>query len=1018
MTTLRRLATPLRLARARLARRLERVALVALGIAAGAAMLAAVLGGSLLARDRSLERATTRIAPSDRAVRALWFGIPAQDASRAQLDGWATSALGGFGDVTRAMVYRETSVDSRLFDLAAVDGVKRFVRVTSGRLPRTCTPAHCEVVQLAGTGQLPDLPGLRLVRVGTAKLASALPFGTILTRESTSALVRSAVSYHAPPSPPFLLAEGVTSTANIPALSFQYRSYAWVADLDPKRVHPWSASRFGGNVERARAELASRSAQFDVTAPTAAVAKALDDSRVAGRRLLLIGGEAAALLLAFTVLAATRLRRDTDAAWRRLTWFGARRWQLVTLTAAESATIAVAGALAGWVAGCLVAGLAARKLGISAGAILSHSALSGAGLGIAAGVAFVATLVLIVVLRARSVPLGGFSFTAVDALALGALGAIGLGLARGGLDAQALAQGGGTGTFLILLPGLIAFVAAVATARLLSPVLRAGERWGRRAPVPFRLAALSLARNPGYAAVAVTFLVVSLGLALFAQTYRQTLAQGERAQADFAVPVDAIAREDLQTLVPVLDAAPLRSYGQLGHAAPVVRSSGALSRVQAPFTVIGLPPSELEQLRWRSDNAGMSPAELARRVQFAAPFGGPAVPANARQIELPVRVAGDPITIDASIRTPTEAFVHVRLGTAAGNVTLRATLPARARDGVFAGLTFGVTSSGLHSAANGGTGAQTIDKGSLVFGALRLGNRTFALDGWVGTSGVQTLGGSRIRYVVAPQLVSRFRPPQPTDHKQVPVLVTPRLAAAASNGTLPVEIEGQRLVVHVAATINRFPTANGDALVADGTALATALNAEQPGAARTNEIWLTSNDPTTLEQALTRPPFSVLAVESHAKLERSLRDEPLARGSLLVLAGAALVALALALVGIALGLVSDLRDEHGELFDLESQGARPATLRRHLRLRALAVGSFGVAGGLVTGAVLSALVVDLVVLTAGAGRPEPPLRLAVGWPVVILGLAALLALGGLVVTLISRRAFHAQTAGRYTEVGA
>ena len=204
-----------------------------------------------------------------------------------------------------------------------------------------------------------------------------------------------------------------------------------------------------------------------------------------------------------------------------------------------------------------------------------------------------------------------------------------LGLARGELDAQALAQGGGTGTFLILLPALIAFVAAVATARLLAPVLRAGERWGRRAPVPVRFAALSLARNPGYAAVAVTFLVVSLGLALFAQAYRQTLAQGEHAQADFAVPVDAVARENLQTLVPVLDAAPLQSYGKLGAAAPVLRLSGALSRVQAPFTVVGLPPDELARLRWRSDNASASPSTLAQQIRFDAPFGGLDVPANA-----------------------------------------------------------------------------------------------------------------------------------------------------------------------------------------------------------------------------------------------------------------------------------------------------------------------------------------------------------------------------------------------------
>ena len=176
MSALRRLATPLRLARLRLARRLERVALVALGIAVGTAMLASVLGGSLLARDRSLEHATAQIPASERAVRALWFGIPAQDAPRRQLDAWAEHALHGFGGVTRALVYRETSVNGHVFDLAAVDGASRFLHVTSGRLPRTCTPHFCEVVQLAGSGPIPQLPGLKLVRVGKARLTSALPF--------------------------------------------------------------------------------------------------------------------------------------------------------------------------------------------------------------------------------------------------------------------------------------------------------------------------------------------------------------------------------------------------------------------------------------------------------------------------------------------------------------------------------------------------------------------------------------------------------------------------------------------------------------------------------------------------------------------------------------------------------------------------------------------------------------------------------------------------------------------------
>ncbi len=58
-----------------------------------------------------------------------------------------------------------------------------------------------------------------------------------------------------------------------------------------------------------------------------------------------------------------------------------------------------------------------------------------------------------------------------------------------------------------------------------------------------------------------------------------------------------------------------------------------------------------------------------------------------------------------------------------------------------------------------------------------------------------------------------------------------------------------------------------------------------------------------------------------------------------------------------------------------------------------------------TGAILSALVVDLVVLTAAGGRPEPPLRLAIGWPVVLLGLAALSAAGGAPRRMLTRRAF-------------
>ena len=115
---------------------------------------------------------------------------------------------------------------------------------------------------------------------------------------------------------------------------------------------------------------------------------------------------------------------------------------------------------------------------------------------------------------------------------------------------------------------------------------------------------------------------------------------------------------------------------------------------------------------------------------------------------------------------------------------------------------------------------------------------------------------------------------------------------------------------------------------------------------------------------------------SRADLLATLQADPLARGALATLGATAALALALALLGLFLGIVADRRDERGELFDLEAQGASPATIRTHLRVRALLLGAFGLVGGLVTGAVLSALVLSLVEVTASSAQPEPPLRLA------------------------------------------
>ena len=195
---------------------------------------------------------------------------------------------------------------------------------------------------------------------------------------------------------------------------------------------------------------------------------------------------------------------------------------------------------------------------------------TGRALAIAVALALLTAIVMLAALRTQTVSFGGLTLSVADVAALGALGAVLLALARGKADTAALA-GSGTGVVLLLLPGLVLFVLAVAAARLLAPLLRLLEWTGRRAPAPVRLALLSLARAPGRVLLSVVFFVLSVGVALFAIAYRATLVRGEHEQARYAVPAPFVLQESLERLITVQQAATEKQYAAVGRVTPVLR---------------------------------------------------------------------------------------------------------------------------------------------------------------------------------------------------------------------------------------------------------------------------------------------------------------------------------------------------------------------------------------------------------------------------------------------------------------
>jgi len=972
----RGLFAPLMLASARGRRRPARWLLPALGIALAAAFGAGVAAESAIAADQSARSVLESTSPLDSEVRVTWQGPVSPsvaEQARALLSGL------GLGTQTEVALMNPVRLDGVVVRPAAIAPLGQWLSGPAragpalGRLG-PCRPERCPML-LVGGGPVPSTLaaiGVRIQVVGSASLRSPVPLGFVPSSAGAA---------------PVLVTTDVTGLESLPGLSGLYRTYSWLAPLPVTRLRGWQLADTEDRLARAQARLLLTGSQFSLSGPFTTLDEARAEASMAPRRLLLAGGGAIAALALFIVLAGGGLRRDQRAELDRLRHAGARTRHCVLFVATESGWLCAAALGVGAVGGIGAAALLARAEGEPAGAILTHSLITPAGVIALAAGWLAATVLLVTLVLMRSARL-------IDMLAVAAASAL----------VAVLAGGAGSDDALTLLLAPFCCVAAgVVTFRAAGLVLRAAERVARGGPVLARLALVNLARSPGVPALAIAFIAVAVGLGGFALAYTSTLIASAADQAADRVPLDALVSPGPDFSTP-LELAPLQRWQALaaGPVLPIRRTDANYTSGGGTVTVpaLGVPADGLIQIHgWRESDGSAPLTTLARRLEPTGPvrFPGPILPAGTHWLSLRASSPDLAVDVTADLRDPRGAIRQVAFGTAgtagAGGAFLCAPVPPGRweMEALELDEPTGVAITNGHQ--NGeNPAAATQSQTRVALGPLLAlpahgpSLLSVPLGAWRGVGAATTApvrsGAAAMVDFAMSGTPGVLRPAQPTDTQPVPVLADPQTAASAGpGGRIALTVDGLPVTARVVGVLSRFPTLPSDSagfVIADEATLAAALDAQLPGQGRPDELWIGTAQLAGLRAALGSGALAQLDSSFRVDIDHQLRDAPVARGVLGTLIAATALSVVLAVVGLLVALLGGVRDERVES-DLQEQGVGPRGLRAELRVRLALASLLGVIVGVGIAVLLTRLAVASVRAAGTVADPRPSVVTVVPW---------------------------------------
>ncbi len=612
---------------------------------------------------------------------------------------------------------------------------------------------------------------------------------------------------------------------------------------------------------------------------------------------------------------------------------------------------------------------------------------------------------------------------ASDVAGVAALVVLGVLVGRGSVSTGALSQK--VDPVLVAVPVLAATALAAVVVRLVPLTLRAASSTSPRRWPLTKLTLSEATAQPLRSVATASLIAVTVMFAFLTFGYASTLRLGSRDQAAFAVPYDFRVQLGSSLVRPqaLLTPSEWTSLSPGTAMTDVLRRGVAVRRSATAVQtteLLGIDPVTLQHLHgWRS-SFGTEPTALAKLIAEPRPepFGSP-IPADAMSLEFGgtgfhnlhiaaviARVDGTwhELTLDEEL----DGGVRTNLtpGDAGGElIGFRVAQPpedsARIEHHIGEGNTslsarpIDVVVQHVQSAAADGR-VTTI---ALQADRLRAADAT-----------VEAETDSRVRVSGSILGVSILvTPPGPGQDRPLPAIVDPATARAAVNGIVAVETSSGTLRIQPAAVVSRFPGLGSRFVIVDIDAARPAMDLLQPGAGTPNELWLAADSgehERSLAARLNESSFDAVDIDRRVDRQTALASDPLAVVTLLILSASALVAVLLGACAVMFGAAADVSDDRPLLRVLALERVTGRRLVAMVAGKSIAAVLIAIPLGVIAGRWLLQIATRLVAVSATAIRPNPPLRLAVPWSLVLplsVVLACVLGCGALFGALRARR---------------